>query len=186
MPDLHAGPSADEDVPEPGSDLDQSATATEEPLPVVVVPEPAAPPGPEFRVMEVVNVTVELPNAHATLWLQETEMPFRQLTIPIGIPDANTLAQALRKIETPRPLTHELFTTVLRRYHIDLIALRVVARRSGTYFAELDLMSPAGKEVVACRPSDGVTLALRAAVRAPVLADRRLLDVEGDVEAIVL
>jgi bifunctional DNase/RNase len=37
--------------------------------------------------------------------------------------------------------------------------------------------------VLDCRPSDALALALRQGVPAPILADERLLDTEGDVSA---
>ena len=40
--------------------------------------------------------------------------------------------------------------------------------------AELDLMTRQGREVLECRPSDGLILAVRQGVRAPILLDERL------------
>jgi bifunctional DNase/RNase len=56
-----------------------------------------------------------------------------------------------------------------------------VGREEGNYLAELDLMTPGGLERVVCRPSDGIVLALRMPVPAPILVDERLLDHLGDV-----
>jgi bifunctional DNase/RNase len=42
-------------------------------------------------------------------------------------------------------------------------------------------MTPGGRECVDCRPSDGLVLALRMPVPAPILADERLLETLGDV-----
>ncbi len=70
---------------------------------------------------------------------------------------------------------------MLQRARIDVIALRLVGREEGVYLAELDLMTPSGRERVDCRPSDGLVLALRMPVPAPVLVDERLLDSSGDV-----
>jgi bifunctional DNase/RNase len=143
-----------------------------------------APEGadPIFKVMELYDVTVELPANHAVALLVETEAPGRRLDIPLGMADATALAYALREMGTPRPLTHELFTDVLGRLRTDVVAVRLVGRRAGTYLAELDLMSTAGREVVPCRPSDGFNLALRQPVTAPILADERLLEAPGDLE----
>ncbi len=82
-------------------------------------------------------------------------------------------------------MTHELFMDVLHRVRIDVIAVRLVGRESGNYLAELDLMAPQGRERLSCRPSDGLVLALRMPVPAPVLADERLLEQSGDVAPIV-
>ncbi len=42
-------------------------------------------------------------------------------------------------------------------------------------------MTTSGRERVDCRPSDGLVLALRMPVPAPILVDERLLEVFGDV-----
>jgi len=135
-----------------------------------------------YRVMYVQTVTMELPEQFPMVTLQEAEAPRRSLSFLVGIPEGTALASALRKLEPPRPLTHQLLVTVLRRFGADIVAVRLVGRHGATYLAELDLMAPRGREVLACRPSDGIILALRQAVPAPVLADERLLDEEGDVE----
>jgi hypothetical protein len=73
---------------------------------------------------------------------------------------------------------------VLHRARIDVIAVRLVGREEGTLLAELDLMTPGGRERVDCRPSDGIVLALRMPVPSPILVDERLLESLGDVDPI--
>ena len=125
-------------------------------------------------------MTVDLPNQHATVLLRENESPRRQISFAIGIPDAVSLSHALRRITTPRPLTHELMSEVLEGAEVDLVAVRLVGRQGSVLFAELDVRSRAGRAVHACRPSDGLTLALLQKVPTPMLVDRRLFE-EGDV-----
>lgn len=136
----------------------------------------AAPFVPSFKVMDVADVALELPAQYPNVTLQESEWPLRQLVMPVGLTEGTWMAYALRKLSTPRPLTHELFAEVLRRYRLDVVAVRIVGRKAGTYLAELDLMGSEGREVVPCRPTDGITLALRMPVPAPILCDERLLD----------
>jgi len=99
----------------------------------------------------------------------------------VGLTEGTALSLALHKLESPRPLTHELFAQVLGRARIDVIAVRVTGREQGNYLAELDLMAPAGRERVPCRPSDALVLALRMPVPAPILVDERLLESSDDV-----
>ena len=73
---------------------------------------------------------------------------------------------------------------VLQQARIDVIALRLVGRNQGL-LAELDLMTPGGRVRVDCRPSDGIVLALRMPVPAPILVDERLLDEVGDVVPVI-
>lgn len=136
---------------------------------------------PTFRVMDVVRVTVDLPDQYPVVVLQESEPPLRELAFRVGMPEGVALANALRRVESPRPQTHELLVTALQRLGADVVAVRLVGRTGTTYLAELDLMAARGREVISCRPSDGLVLALRQPTVSPVLADERLLAGEGDV-----
>jgi uncharacterized protein len=142
---------------------------------------PAQPPLPDFRVMDVEDVSLDLPSSYPAVTLVESEPPMRALVFPVGLPEGTAMAQALRRMESRRPMTHELFMQVLQQARIDVIALRLVGRDEGNLLAELDLMTPTGRVRVDCRPSDGIVLALRMPVPAPILVDERLLDQAGDV-----
>ena len=147
-----------------------------------VQPEPIVTPSPPaFRVMDVDGVSLELPAQFPAVTLLESEPPFRSLVFPIGLTEGTALALALHKMESPRPLTHELFSQVLGRARIEVVAVRLTGREHGNYLAEMDLMAPGGRERISCRPSDGLVLALRMPVPAPILVDERLLEGSGDV-----
>ncbi len=150
-------------------------------------PAPAAGTGsggavPAFSTALVTSVTLDLPNQHPTVLLRENEPPGRHLSFAVAMPDAVALSHALRRIPTPRPGTHELTGDVLSRFDVDIVAVRLVGRAGGIYFAELDLRGRDRHSIHACRPSDGLTLALRQAVPAPILVDLRLWEPDGDVE----
>ena len=136
---------------------------------------------PSFRVMELEDVSLDLPAQYPSVTLVEAEPPMRTLVFPVGMTEGTAMALALRHIASRRPMTHELFMDVLERAHIEVIAVRLVGREEGNYLAELDLMTPGGRERVDCRPSDGIVMALRMLVPAPILADERLLEGIGDV-----
>jgi bifunctional DNase/RNase len=164
----------------------EASEAVGAPDPSAAEPVPAPPPaptpvGPTFRVMDVDDVSLDLPSQYPAVTLVEAEPPLRELVFPVGLPEGTALAQAVRRLEGRRPMTHELFMQVLQRAHIDIIAVRLIGREEGTLLAELDLMTPGGRERVDCRPSDGLVLALRMPVPAPILADERLLETLGDV-----
>ena len=166
----------EETPPPPGPDhLDPRGAARE---PDDTGGQPAAA---SFRVMDVLSVSLDLPAQYPTVHLQEAEPPLRELLFPIGLPEGVALAHALRKVATPRPLTHELFTDALQRLGTDVVTVRLVGRRGGTYLAEMVLAGPRGVVTLPCRPSDGLILALRQVVPAPVVADERLLEASGDV-----
>ena len=135
----------------------------------------------EYRTALVSSVTVDLPNQHPTVLLRENESPRRQLSFSIGLQDAVVLSHALRRIPTPRPLTHELMTAVLERFDIDVVAVRIVGREGAVYFAELDLRGRTERSILSCRPSDALVLALLHRTPVPILVDNRLFEVAGDV-----
>jgi hypothetical protein len=134
-----------------------------------------------FRTAIVSSVALDLPSQHPMVVVREAEPPWRQVQFRVGLPDGTALACALRRIETPRPLTHELLGEVLAGFDIDVVAVRLVGRQQGTYFAELDLRGRTGRRVLSCRPSDALVVALRQAVPAPILVADALFDGEGDV-----
>jgi uncharacterized protein len=133
----------------------------------------------------VEDVRLDLPSQYPAVTLSEAEPPMRQLVFPVGLPEGTALALELRRMTSPRPLTHELFMEVMQKARIDVIALRLVGRENGNYLAEIDLMLPEGRERISCRPSDGLVLALRMPVSAPILADERLLQTSADVAPFV-
>jgi bifunctional DNase/RNase len=140
-----------------------------------------AVPAPEFRMAIVAEVSVALPSQFPTVVLRETEAPRRQLSFTVGMQDGVGLSHALRRVPTPRPLTHELVTDVLSGFDIDVVAIRMVGRQGQTYFAELDLRGRSGRNVHSCRPTDALAIALRQAVPVPILIDSRLFEESGDV-----
>jgi bifunctional DNase/RNase len=174
------------DTSEPVEALTTEPAGTAEAEPnVPTEPVEAKPTGSvevgDFRMALVASVTVDLPNQHPTVVLRETESPRRQLSFSIGLQDGIVLSHAMRRIATPRPLTHELMSGVLQAFDIDIVALRLVGRQGAVYFAELDLRGRSRRSVHSCRPSDGLTLAILQPVPAPILIDRRLLEQGGDV-----
>jgi bifunctional DNase/RNase len=134
-----------------------------------------------FRLAQVASVTVDLPHQHPLVTLREIESPRRQLSFSIGFPEGVALSHAIRRIATPRPLTHELVTGILQGFDIDVVAVRLVGRQGAVYFAELDLRGKSGRSVHSCRPSDALTIATLQPVPAPILIDRRLFEIDGDI-----
>jgi len=149
--------------------------------PVYTIPTGPVVAVPDYRMALVSAVNVDLPNQHPTVLLRESESPRRQLSFSIGLQDGIVLSHAMRRIPTPRPLTHELLTTILQRFDIDVVAVRLVGRQGAVYFAELDLRGRTGRSVLSARPSDALTLALLQPVPVPILIDGRLFETSGDV-----
>ncbi len=128
-----------------------------------------------FRVMHFESVLYDLTDPSPMIYLLEAESPFRYLVVPIALPEAIALQHAHSAIEGRRPATNELMTTILTRLQAEVIAARIVRYEGGVFYAELDLMTPRGREVFDCRTSDAITLALRQKVSAPILCSEEVL-----------
>ncbi|HSF65898.1 MAG TPA: bifunctional nuclease family protein [Nitrospiraceae bacterium] len=85
-------------------------------------------------------------------------------TFPIwvGATEGNAIKLALDTMITPRPMSHDLIKSFAE--HLDITIQRVVIAdvKSSTYYASVHLSSKGVERTVDARPSDAISLALRA------------------------
>lgn len=94
------------------------------------------------------------------------------LPIFIGAPEAHSIAQALSGSSFVRPLTHDLFKTVLEELGSEVVRVLITEKQEGTFFARV-VFTRNGEEVECdSRPSDAIALALR--FKAPLFVDQEL------------
>lgn len=141
----------------------------------IPAPELAADHDVIFKVMDVESVLYELVDPAPLVHLMESESPYRYMNIPVALPEAIALQYALSGVQGRRPGSHELFSEILARLQGDVIAARITRFELGIFYAELDVMTPRGREVFDCRASDALILALRQNVPAPVLCAEEVL-----------
>ncbi|MGH9119968.1 MAG: bifunctional nuclease family protein [Acidimicrobiales bacterium] len=123
--------------------------------------------------MELVGVRVELPTNVPIVLLRETEGDRRVLPIFIGSPEATAIAFALERVETPRPMTHDLLKNVLDELGVNIDRIVVTELRDSTFFAELHLTRNGRAHTVSSRPSDAIALAVRTGT--PIFAEETVL-----------
>jgi bifunctional DNase/RNase len=111
--------------------------------------------------MELVRVGVEPPTNVPVVLLREKGGKGRVLPIFIGPPEAQAIALAMDGIETPRPMTHDLFKNVLDELGAALTGVVVTDLQDKTFFAELHLDHAGSRTTVSSRPSDAIALAVR-------------------------
>jgi hypothetical protein len=111
--------------------------------------------------------------------LQEQSGDHRLLPIYIGSPEAASIHYALEGVDPPRPLTHDLFITVIDRLGATLSKVVVTEVRDHTYYAELHLAVGDDEQIISSRPSDAIALAVRC--EAPLFAAKSLLDDVGQI-----
>ena len=131
---------------------------------------------PAMSQMLFVDIVLVLPSTHPVVVLQEADLPYRELRIPIGGPEGIAIGYAARQVATPRPLTHELMTQLFERFNLSLDVVRITGLTGGMFTAELVVSGPAGQRTLDCRPSDAIALALRQRIPVPIMADPDVLD----------
>lgn len=99
----------------------------------------------------------------------------------IGPAEAQAIMFALREVQMPRPMTHDLMASLLDTADATLESVIVDELRDGTYFGVLKLRF-AGRDapvLVDTRPSDGMALSAR--TRAPIFVSQAVLEAGADV-----
>lgn len=96
------------------------------------------------------------------------------LPIWVGVFEANAIALKLESFETPRPLTHDLFHSVMTTLGVRISRVVVNELRDSTFFARIFLSVEEREVEIDARPSDAIALALRA--DAPIFVDQSVLD----------
>jgi len=84
------------------------------------------------------------------------------LPIWIGKPEADSIALALGRVETPRPLTHDLIKNITDSLKLRITKIIVTELQDNTYYALVCLNDGKKETFVDSRPSDAVAVALRA------------------------
>src|SRR5262245_65202104 len=111
--------------------------------------------------MALMGVRVEVPTNQPIVLLRE-EGGSRYLPIFIGPPEATAIVYALQGMDTPRPMTHDLFKTVLDDLGAKLGKVTITELHDGTFYAEIEITRKDGSvSTLSSRPSDAIALAVR-------------------------
>lgn len=96
------------------------------------------------------------------------------LPIWVGLLEAHSIAIALEKLETPRPLTHELMVNICSFLGAKISHVIISDLQDNTFFAELHITKNGHDYPIDARPSDAIALALRTAV--PIYLSEKLVN----------
>ena len=95
------------------------------------------------------------------------------LPIWVGVYEANAIALEIEKVQTPRPMTHDLLRNVL--FGMDAVVSKVVVTelKEDTFYALIWLERNGSTMTIDSRPSDALALALR--TDAPIFVEEKVL-----------
>jgi bifunctional DNase/RNase len=83
------------------------------------------------------------------------------LPIWVGIFEANAIALQIEKVDTPRPMTHDLIKGLLNHLNAKVTKIVVTELKDNTFYALIFLNVEGSVMTVDSRPSDAIALALR-------------------------
>ena len=119
---------------------------------------------------------ISLTKAGFVLFLSENENG-PVLPIVIGISEAQSITMALNKIDPERPLSHDLFKSIMDNFQATVVKVIISKYENGTFFADLYLNTNDGTLILDSRPSDAIALAIR--YKAPIYVNKDIMEEAG-------
>ncbi len=123
--------------------------------------------------MELKRIIISEVHDQQVIMLKEVEGE-RSFPIVIGIFEATSIDRRVKKMPSPRPLTHDLVTSVIDNLGGELRDVFISELRDHTYFAKLRIRMNGELVEVDSRPSDAIALAVTASV--PIYVAEDVLD----------
>jgi len=126
--------------------------------------------------MTIDSIRVSLMNYQRVVILKE-KLTDRYLPIWIGPAEADAIAVKLQGVSVPRPLTHDLLSSVIDAVGASVSSIVVNDLKNDTFYAKINLDVDGGQMEIDSRPSDALALAVR--VGAPIYVEDLVLDKAG-------
>lgn len=111
------------------------------------------------------------------LILAEANGPMR-LPVVVGGMEAQSIAIKLEGIIPPRPMTHDLFASLMHAYGLQLMEVYIYKFEDGIFSSELTFIDRTGNEVkLDARTSDAIAISMRTG--APIFTTQAILSETG-------
>ncbi|MFO0844814.1 MAG: bifunctional nuclease family protein [Gemmataceae bacterium] len=123
--------------------------------------------------MELRRIIISEIHEQQVILLREVDGE-RSFSIMIGIFEATSIDRRVKKLPSPRPLTHDLVANVIESLGGELRDIYISELRDHTYFAKLRIRQNGELIEVDTRPSDAIALAVTASV--PIYVAEDVLD----------
>ena len=109
------------------------------------------------------------------------------LPIWIGIFEAAAIAMEMQNFKPPRPMTHDLLITLMKKFNANVTRVIINDIKDNTFFAIVEIQTKDGKKLnLDSRPSDAIAIAVRSAapifVAEQVMVQAKLVNAEKDAE----
>ena len=127
--------------------------------------------------MDVLGITYsQIQQGAYALLLKQHDGDLR-VPIVVGLPEAQSIAMRLEQRIAPRPMTHDLMTSMFHAFGISLDEVLIYSFSEGVFLSKMTLSSNNGTVELESRTSDAIALALR--TNSPIYASQQVLDKTG-------
>jgi uncharacterized protein len=127
----------------------------------------------ELIEVDLVRIRIDERHGEQVIVLKERNGE-RLLPIVIGIIEASAIKMKVNGFNPPRPLTHDLLNTVIKRLKGRIDKVVIERMDNNIFYAKIIIEPEDGKTIeIDARPSDSIALALRAEV--PIFVEEPLL-----------
>ena len=98
----------------------------------------------------------------------------KALPIWVGYFEANAIALEIEKINTPRPMTHDLLSSMISSLHAKVKHVLINDLKENTFFAVISVIQNGSDMTIDSRPSDAIALALR--TKSPIFVEEKVIE----------
>lgn len=112
------------------------------------------------EISAVILGIIEEPFGAGSIVILLDEASNQILPVVIGEIETRAIIISANKIKTPRPLTHQLLTNIIAKFHGSLEKIVIDKLENNTFYASLFIKKESQLLQVDARPSDAIALAL--------------------------
>ncbi|MFN8261423.1 MAG: bifunctional nuclease family protein [Chitinophagales bacterium] len=129
--------------------------------------------------LEIINITQGFTQHHSYAVVLGEVKGNRRLPIVIGAAEAQAIAVAIENMPPARPLTHDLFKTMMDTFNIFLSEVVITNLMDGVFYSKLICIFNGEEHEIDSRTSDAIALAIR--FGCPIYIYGNILETSGIV-----
>ena len=123
--------------------------------------------------MKVEGLTLD-PLTNMPIIILKDLLSDKALPIWVGYFEANAIALEIEKINTPRPMTHDLLRSIISSLHAKVKHIVINDLKDNTFFAVISIVQNGSDMTIDSRPSDAIALALR--TKSPIFVEEKVIE----------
>jgi bifunctional DNase/RNase len=125
--------------------------------------------------MQLSRIIISEINPQQIIYLKEVEGD-RQFPILIGLFEAESINTGVKRIESPRPRTHELLVKAIESLGGELDSVVISELKDHIYFAQLRVKKDGELIEIDSRPSDAIAVAVACEPILPIYVSEDVLE----------